>query len=84
MKRLVAIAVAMTVVLMGSMAFAQQNEETPSQFVDFKEGTEVEGGITVPGATRYDAPPQTRFDPLVELDTSFIENIKDSSNDEAL
>lgn len=80
MKRLTFIAVLVFSFAICGQAFAQDDEETDTEFYDF-EDMHIDGEFVSPDLEHMEAQGEAQFDRLLNLQTSFIPKVEESTED---
>lgn len=82
MRRLAAFLIATSLLLVGTSAFAQ-DEDTRSRFYDF-DNMLIDGQFQTPDLLRYQARERAQFQRLLDLKKSFLPKIQETTEEAAL
>lgn len=82
-KNMIFVAVLMVTMALGGQAFAQDDGEERARFYDF-ENMLIDGEFRSPDLMQMEGRGQAQFDRLLNLQTSFLPKVQESSEEPAL
>ncbi|MBH24897.1 MAG: hypothetical protein CMH57_10670 [Myxococcales bacterium] len=82
-KFAVCVVVAMGLVLTGSVAFAQDDDDVKTKFYDFDDML-IDGDIKKPEGMVYGVTERAKFERLLSLKKSFLPKIEETAKDDVL
>lgn len=83
MRKLTAILIALSFMLISASAFAQDEGETRSKFYNFDDML-VDGELKTPDMIKSQARGKAQFERLLDLKKSFMPKLEESASEEAL